>query len=1481
MRRLLWLGACALSMLVAGAALADVRYTPLRVQWSGPPPELEAGKPVTGAFRFVSSTPVTITNVRLEGAGWTARVLETPAGLRLERAGRLEVRFEATARDLAVPLVVRFEADGVAKAETLDLRAIAEAAKPGAVKRLPEGPDPFRDQAVRFENPGARVPANALEVRGKPDRVIAEPAAPSATNARNIRVHGRFTYTRSDGVVIGADAVSVYIYDEDTGSDELLVATGTDAYGYYDVTFYWDPCAVFCDQQPDLYVLFKSWNSEIDVQTTGGDTYAWATGTTSDYTGSDFNAGSLTPSDEATHPALHVLTDLTRDWRWYLNKEGYNLPSVIAYWPESGTGAWYDPGSEDLHFGTDRGWREDSHAHEYGHHFIYNYAVGQTPDYCNGICDNPPNCGHCLWCEETNHDAWNEGWPNWICHVQTSSYETEYGTASMNTRNQESIQTCDGVNLHDPTLTEGFLGALLQDIWDSTNEDDPRATGTWMDRFSWGYDEIFTVTDLDHPLNPLDFITKFKNRYPSWKEQLWETAKNNTYEVDALNPFSVTNLTSPSHPVGSDSPDPTVQFTWTRATDDWSGPSGYSITVQATASLPDATQDIGDVTTWTSGVLAPGTYRFNIRTRDRAGHWCATYASYGPFTIREAEPANLTYITATGWAAPIVPRATGDATVGNVPAPTAPLPGNASGTYWNVRGINDGESSTSVGFQTRLMVDDVYTAGFSWGAVGAGVHFVGLNGGPLTIRGGRHTIAAAYDATDAIAETNESDNDWGHQWIWSPLLLANGASVNRVAPPAGDAGWSTLVDGSPHWFNADGLRFATSETSQWWHAVSVYATNLDEDYDCRLHFATGAPDTGFTVNHGYSARGPGYLDAVFVNRNRVGGTLQWDVGVLNNYGGTSTYNARHVASSMLSFGDSVNVTLAAGELLLLREFYVGATDTGWVSMTARIVSGASPVYLQYRDADFSLGDLSDHDGQVTVTSSTLARIDEHMGSTGFRCLCLYRDPASGGDPVTVVLEISRTPPDWAAWTPAGWYSPCVPRPAFDGTPASVPDPDTLHGNVASTYFNFCVRNESPVGAPTFTARAYVDGANAVSIGYGAFPADFTSTFNWNSARIVRGGRHTFSIHHDYTNTYEEVSETNNWFGEQYVWSPFVLSLNTPVTRDAPADRTGGWDQMTRGALWYNADGLRFPRTPPSGSNNYWQAVVVMPGAASNVDLRLHDPVPGTHDGFTSSHGVSAWATGQTDYCLVDFNSTPSAAFDAGVLGVAGTQTYTAEWVGSTYRGSYPSGVYGPYSMTANRMLHLHEFYLATGTYAVDVFNESGTVNWGITVHPRATAFQVKSTAVTGGIAWLAGPGQPELCTATIPTTGFYCIAVWKAGSADLPLAGTYRLQVRPLVVDVPAGVPGRTALGAAYPNPLQDGLNVAFDLATAGHVRLEVYDLHGARVRTVVNERREAGAWQVRWSGHDDAGRAVAPGVYFLRFQANGVTESRRVVKMQ
>jgi len=80
------------------------------------------------------------------------------------------------------------------------------------------------------------------------------------------------------------------------------------------------------------------------------------------------------------------------------------------------------------------------------------------------------------------------------------------------------------------------------------------------------------------------------------------------------------------------------------------------------------------------------------------------------------------------------------------------------------------------------------------------------------------------------------------------------------------------------------------------------------------------------------------------------------------------------------------------------------------------------------------------------------------------------------------------------------------------------------------------------------------------------------------------------------------------------------------------------------------------------------------------------------------------------------------------------------------------------------------------------------------------------------------------------------------------------------------------------PNPFSPETRIAFDLPLPGRAELRVYDVSGRLIRTLVDEKRPAGPYSVRWDGRDDAGRAVASGVYFYSLRAPGVEENRRMI---
>jgi len=97
----------------------------------------------------------------------------------------------------------------------------------------------------------------------------------------------------------------------------------------------------------------------------------------------------------------------------------------------------------------------------------------------------------------------------------------------------------------------------------------------------------------------------------------------------------------------------------------------------------------------------------------------------------------------------------------------------------------------------------------------------------------------------------------------------------------------------------------------------------------------------------------------------------------------------------------------------------------------------------------------------------------------------------------------------------------------------------------------------------------------------------------------------------------------------------------------------------------------------------------------------------------------------------------------------------------------------------------------------------------------------------------------------------------------------------------PAPTLRSTRLLQNEPNPFNPNTLIQFELATAGNVRLEIFDLAGRRVQTLVDEARPAGPQSVRWDGRDAAGQTMASGSYFYRLTADGRQLSKRMTLLK
>ena len=114
--------------------------------------------------------------------------------------------------------------------------------------------------------------------------------------------------------------------------------------------------------------------------------------------------------------------------------------------------------------------------------------------------------------------------------------------------------------------------------------------------------------------------------------------------------------------------------------------------------------------------------------------------------------------------------------------------------------------------------------------------------------------------------------------------------------------------------------------------------------------------------------------------------------------------------------------------------------------------------------------------------------------------------------------------------------------------------------------------------------------------------------------------------------------------------------------------------------------------------------------------------------------------------------------------------------------------------------------------------------------------------------------------------------------------GTFNVTTGPILsTDIETEPTLETGLKAGYPNPFRIGsaVTIPYSLHESGTVEITIYNLLGSRVRHLVSDLKGAGHHVANWSGDDDTGKSVAPGMYFIRLQADAQYHTQQVTLMR
>jgi hypothetical protein len=158
----------------------------------------------------------------------------------------------------------------------------------------------------------------------------------------------------------------------------------------------------------------------------------------------------------------------------------------------------------------------------------------------------------------------------------------------------------------------------------------------------------------------------------------------------------------------------------------------------------------------------------------------------------------------------------------------------------------------------------------------------------------------------------------------------------------------------------------------------------------------------------------------------------------------------------------------------------------------------------------------------------------------------------------------------------------------------------------------------------------------------------------------------------------------------------------------------------------------------------------------------------------------------------------------------------------------------------------------------------------ITATCNDTVFYMGETDGAGIAVWTTGP----------PRLGGHTITITRPG--HLPYIGQL---IVPIATDIleeedETGLM-QLALGQNYPNPFNPTTTIEFSLPDAGDVRLDVYDILGRHVTTLLECFLAAGKHRITYEGTDDHGSSLPSGVYFYRLQAGQTMQLKKMVMLK
>jgi flagellar hook assembly protein FlgD len=107
------------------------------------------------------------------------------------------------------------------------------------------------------------------------------------------------------------------------------------------------------------------------------------------------------------------------------------------------------------------------------------------------------------------------------------------------------------------------------------------------------------------------------------------------------------------------------------------------------------------------------------------------------------------------------------------------------------------------------------------------------------------------------------------------------------------------------------------------------------------------------------------------------------------------------------------------------------------------------------------------------------------------------------------------------------------------------------------------------------------------------------------------------------------------------------------------------------------------------------------------------------------------------------------------------------------------------------------------------------------------------------------------------------------------------ISVKVTVTSQTTPMPDRFCLFQNYPNPFNSATKIRYDVPITCRVNLDIYNILGRKVRTLVDKWMDAGSYSVTWDGKTESGQTAASGVYLYHIRAGRFISTKKMILMK